>query len=160
MREWSTALQVAHHLLVSHGQTVQAIRAHDAAATVGISLNLADACAASSSEADAQAARRQDGYVNRWFLDPLFRAAYPADGLERFARHGDSFEIQDGDLAAIATPIDFLGINAYHPDWARDAPGRGPCELEHVTPPPPTSTLGWQLAPDALGRLLDRLTRD
>ncbi len=160
VRDWSTALQVAHHLLVSHGQAVQAIRAHDAAATVGISLNLAHACAASSSEADAQAARRQDGYVNRWFLDPLFRAAYPADGLERFARHGDSFEIQDGDLAAIATPIDFLGINAYHPDWVRDAAGRGPCELDHVTPPPPTSTLGWQLAPDALGRLLDRLARD
>ena len=35
-------------------------------------------------EDDVAAARHFDGFHNRWFLDPVFRGAYPADMLEHF----------------------------------------------------------------------------
>ena len=160
-RDWPTALQVAHHLLVSHGMAVDALRASRPEATVGISLNLALARPASSSTGDAEAARRQDGFVNRWFLDPLLRGAYPEDLLRWFEQRVGPFAVRAGDLKTIATPIDFLGINAYHPDCVRAALGREPLDLEHVPPAGgPTSPLGWPVDPHALRDLLARLVRD
>src|ERR671935_147043 len=41
---------------------------------------------------------RVDGEGNRWFLDPIFRGAYPADLLERNEVVGRF--VQDGDFAA------------------------------------------------------------
>jgi beta-glucosidase len=160
VRDWATALQVAHHLLVSHGLAVQALRASRPDATVGITLNLAPVRAASSSDADARAAHRQDGHVNRWFLEPLLRGAYPDDLVALFEQRVGPFEVRPGDPDTIATPIDFLGINYYHPDWVRAAPAREPLGLEHVPPPPPTSPLGWQIDPQGLRDLLARLVRD
>ena len=160
LHDWATALKVAHHLLVSHGLAVQALRASRPDATVGITLNLAPVHAASSSDADADAARRQDGHVNRWFLDPLLRGAYPDDLVARYEPRVGLFELHDGDLDTIATPIDFLGINYYHPDWVRAAPVLEPLGLEHVIPPPPISPLGWQIDPHGLRDLLARLVRD
>jgi beta-glucosidase len=141
LRDWPTALQVAHHLLLSHGLAVHALRAGRPDATVGISLNLATARPASSSPADLAAAHRQDGYVNRWFLDPLLRGSYSDDMLQWFAQRAASFEIRGRDMTTIATPIDFLGINVYHPDWVQAAE-RQPLELEPAQPPPPHSPLG------------------
>ena len=54
---------------------------------------------------------RSTATANRWFLDPLFRGAYPADLLERNAIVAPLS--QDGDLEAISAPIDFLGVNNY-----------------------------------------------
>ena len=160
LRDWPTALQVAHHLLVSHGLAVRALRTSRADATVGITLNLAPVRAASSSPADVEAAWREDGHVNRWFLDPLLRGGYPDDLAARYEQRVGSFEIHDGDLETIATPIDFLGINYYHPAWVRAARAAEPLGLEHVPPPPPTSPLGWQIDPQGLRELLARLVRD
>ena len=160
VRDWPTALRVAHHLLVSHGLAVQALRASRPGATVGISLNLACARAASDSPADAEAAERHDQFVNRWFLDPLLRGRYPDALLAHLQRRAGSVEIRDGDLEIASTPIDFLGVNAYHPDDVRAAPGREPLGLEPAPAPPPTSPLGWHIDPEALRELLVRLRRD
>ena len=63
------------------------------------------------SAADRAAARLQDGVRNRWFLDPVLRGEYPADIV---AHYGPSLPtIADGDLEAIAAPIDFMGVNYY-----------------------------------------------
>jgi len=159
LRDWPTALQVAHHLLVSHGLAVQALRAVRPEAIIGISLNLATAHAASSSPADMAAAHRHDGFVNRWFLDPLLRGAYPEDLLERLTQRVGRLEVRDGDMSTIATPIDFLGINAYHPDWVRAAE-REPLGLEPAVPPAPHSPLGWQINPQNLRDILGRLASD
>jgi beta-glucosidase len=79
------ALRVAHHLLVAHGQAVQTLRLElPKTAQVGIILNITPTYPATESEDDQQAARRYDGVVNRLFLDPLFKGAYPADVVELF----------------------------------------------------------------------------
>ena len=107
------ALQVAHHLLLSHGLAVPAIRQWVSSdAQVGISPNLCPAYPASDKEVDDRAARRFDGYFNRWFLDPLARRGYPEDMWEYYGTQVP--EVVPGDLDIIAVPIDFLGVNYYN----------------------------------------------
>ena len=82
IRHWPTALRASHHLLLSHGLALQALRAQlGELAQVGIALNQFPIHPAGPGEADRDAARRMDGHLNRWFLDPLLRGRYPADML-------------------------------------------------------------------------------
>ncbi len=62
IRDWPTALTVAHHLLLSHGLAVDALRG---TAPVGITLNLNP-----MRGDEPEAVARMDAHQNRWFLDP------------------------------------------------------------------------------------------
>jgi len=101
-RDMTKALLAAHHLLVSHGLSVQALRSH-VRAPVGIAPNFMPAFPASDSDADRAAARRQDGYFNRWFIEPVLGRGYPADMLELFGAAMPNFDASDLDV--IAQPI-------------------------------------------------------
>ena len=93
---------------------------------MGVALNLAWVRPATDSAADADAARRVDGLQNRVFLDPILDGRYPADVLADTAAVTDWSFVQPGDLAAIAAPIDVLGVNYYTPTavrhWTRERP--------------------------------------
>ena len=146
------AIAAAHHLLLSHGWATEVLRRAAPDAEVGIVLNLEHVDAASDSPADLDAAREMDGMANRWLLDPLFRGAYPTDM---------SYEppVQDGDLATISTPIDFLGVNNYFRFVVRASDnGGGP----HVVKDPdaPMTDMGWEVHPESLHKLLVRVARD
>jgi beta-glucosidase len=79
----SLALKVAHHLLLSHGLSVEALRVNASLPIqVGITLNLQPIHPESESEEDRDAAWRFDGVFNRMFLDPVLRAEYPQDIVE------------------------------------------------------------------------------
>jgi beta-glucosidase len=161
IRDWPTALRVAHHLLLSHGMAAQALRAEATGVPVGITLNLAPVRAASTSADDRAAATRMDGHLNRWFLDPVLRGRYPEDMLDHYARrYGPLDVIEVGDLATIGAPLDFLGVNYYSPQRVRADATRQPLELAHVAPPPPTTAMGWEVDPDGLHELLVRVRRD
>ena len=110
------------------GCAVAAIRAAAPTARVGLALNLAWVRPATDSAADADAARRVDGLQNRVFLDPILDGRYPADVLADTAAVTDWSFVRAGDLAAIAAPIDLLGVNYYTPTlvrhWTRERPRR------------------------------------
>jgi len=149
------AVATAHHLLLSHGWAVDAIRRAASHAQAGIVLNLAHAYPASESPEDEAAAWRVDGEGNRWFLDPIFRGAYPADLLQRNELVAPF--VHDGDLDAISAPIDFLGINNYF----RFVVGAAPDGPRFVSDPAaPHTEMGWEVYPDGLRRLLVRVTED
>ncbi len=110
LRSWKTGLQVAHNVLVSHGEAVPILRANGNTATeVGIAVGVTPCYPATDREADLAAVVRYDGFANRWYLDPLIRGKYPDDLMERFG--ADAPEIRAADMTTIATPIDFLGVN-------------------------------------------------
>jgi beta-glucosidase len=109
-RDMSQALLAAHHLLVSHGLGVQALRSR-VKTPVGIAPNFMPAHPASSSAADVAAAARQDGYFNRWFIEPVLGLGYPKDMVELYGKHMPSFAPRD--LELIAQPIDVVGVNYY-----------------------------------------------
>ena len=149
------AVAAAHHLLLSHGWAMEAIRRESPDAQVGIVLNLAHAYPASDSPEDEAAAWRVDGEGNRWFLDPIFRGSYPADLLDRNELVAPV--LQDGDLETIAAPIDFLGVNNYF----RFVVGAGPNGPQFVANPEAQHTdMGWEVHPDGLYKLLVRLAND
>lgn len=159
VRNFGGALQVCHHLLLSHGVAVPMIRANVPGAQVGITLSLHPIEAASGSAADAAAALRHDGLRNRWFLDPLYGRGYPADVLERLGPLAPRME--PGDLAAMAAPTDFLGVNYYFPECVADAPGEGAMATRVVEQPGVERTaFGWPVSPQGMVDLLTRVQRD
>jgi beta-glucosidase len=78
IRQRRTAMQVAHHLLLSHGLALQALRADGCRSRLGIVLNLSPIGGHRQPRGPA-AARLEDGRSVRWYMDPLFRARYPED---------------------------------------------------------------------------------
>jgi beta-glucosidase len=162
VRHWPTALRVAHHLLLSHGLALQALRGSlGEMAEIGIAVNLFPVHPASPAEADRQAARRVDGHLNRWFLDPLLRGSYPADMVACYeGLYGPPDSVRDGDLAIIRGPIDFVGVNYYNPERIEAAPTALPLQARRVPAPPPTTAMGWEVDPDGLHEVLLRLRRD
>jgi beta-glucosidase len=153
------ALQAGHHVLLSHGLAVPVLRANSPGAQVGITLNFSPAYPASESEADLAAAHVHDGFFNRWFLDPLYRGSYPDDMLALYERVGLQLSVQDGDMAVIAAPLDFLGVNYYNRAVIQANPHE-PLGYAHVRPEGEYTAMDWEVYPDALRALLVRLQRD
>jgi beta-glucosidase len=159
LTDFRTALQVSHHVLLSHGKAVPAIRANVPGAKVGISLSLHPLRPASGSARDIAAMERHDGLRYRWFLDPLYGRGYPEQTL---ALVGDQAPIVlPGDLEAIAVPTDFLGVNYYFPETVADAPGHAPLDARILPPRGDEITaMGWEVEPRGLAELLARVERD
>ncbi|WP_308446487.1 GH1 family beta-glucosidase [Chitinimonas sp. BJYL2] len=153
IKDEAHAIQVSHHLLLSHGRAVQALRAEGTQAKLGIVLNLAPMHPATHSEADRAKARLEDGKLLRWYTDPLCHGHYPADVL---AALGDKAPVvHAGDMDDIRQPIDFLGVNYYSRSvqsadghWDPKAAGKE------------VSEMGWEVYPAGLTELLQRLHRD
>src|SRR5688572_15824571 len=100
-RNFSEALTCAHHLLVSHGLAVRALRSN-VRTPIGAALNYMPVHPVSSSEADLAAARRLDGYMNRWFCDPVFGRGYPDDMVAHYGKLMPNFP--DTDVALMGEP--------------------------------------------------------
>jgi beta-glucosidase len=149
------AVAAAHHLLLSHGWAVDAIRRAAPGAQVGITLNLSHAYPASDTPEDEAAAWEVDGGGNRWFLDPIFRGAYPADMLERNETVAPL--VHPGDLDAISAPIDFLGVNNYF-RFVVGAGAEGPRMVHN--PEAQHTDMGWEVYPDGLHAVLARLAEE
>jgi beta-glucosidase len=160
IQDEAAALSASHHLLLAHGQAVQAIQAEGARQGVGITLNLAWNVPASGDPADIAAAQRVDGNQNRLFLDPLFRGSYPQDMLEHYSPISDFGFVHEGDLTIISSPLDFLGVNYYE----RHVVHADPQDYERgaiILPPEgPLTAVGIGIDPEGLRELLIRVGRD
>jgi beta-glucosidase len=179
------ALAAAHHLNVAHGRAVTALRAVvPSQTTMSITLNLAQVAPASDSDADVAAARHVDDIANRVFLEPILRGRYPDRLMEETRHFSDWSFVRDGDLAAISTPIDVLGVNYYSPTKVAAAPDAREriagthsngqrvhrnaepspwpgTDLAHtVALPGPYTDMGWAIDPHGLTRMLLGLHRD
>ncbi len=157
------ALRVAHHLLFSHGLAAGALRARVPDAEIGLAHLYLHAEPASESAADAEACWRLDGTFNRWFLDPLYGRGYPEDILAHYQNLGqmDTF-VRAGDLEAIATPTDFLGVNYYTRGLARSdqVPDADNLPRRPEAPTEARTDMGWEVYPAGLEAALVRLATD
>ncbi|HSP72660.1 MAG TPA: GH1 family beta-glucosidase [Gaiellaceae bacterium] len=148
------ALAAAHHLLLSHGWAVEVLR-RESRAPVGIVLDLSPVHPLGPG--DEEAADQLDGARNRFFLDAVLRGSYPEDVLARLAPHLPP--VADGDLRAIAAPLDFVGVNTYSRQLVRAAPGGGEPVVVRA-PRGPLTDMGWEIYPDALYEILKRVDDD
>ncbi|GAA1818663.1 GH1 family beta-glucosidase [Actinomadura chokoriensis] len=141
------ALPTAHHQLLGHGLAVNALRSRNARA-VGLTNHYSPAWAATP--ADRPAADAFDAFMNRLFTDPVLLGRYPE-------LMGDAPYIRSADMSVIASPIDFLGVNYYHPTRLT-TPSEGPLpfDIADITEYP-TTGMGWPIVPDAFLSLLRTL---
>jgi beta-glucosidase len=141
------AVQASHHLLLSHGMAVKALREQACKAELGIVLNLAPTHPATDSAADHAKAKLEDGRLLRWYMDPLFKARYPQDVLDYFG--DDAPQVQEGDMQIIATPMDYLGVNYYsRAVISAGEPWNVHCSGREVT------DMNWEVYPEGLTELL------
>ncbi len=110
--------KVAHHELLGHGLAVERIKALWPDAQVGITLSQFPVYPFKDTPKNREAARFADLFVNRFYLDGLFRGEYPADLWKRLWPFKPP--IKPGDLEIISRKMDFLGVNYYSPMFAYD----------------------------------------
>jgi beta-glucosidase len=157
-RDWNAALRTAHHIHLAHRAAVEAVRAAAPSAKVGITLNVAPVEPTSDDPADVAAAERRDAALNRWYLGPTFGHGYPAELVERYGALLDGVDASE--VAGAAPPIDFLGVNYYARELSRDAPDRGPIGVTWGETSLPKTTMGWEVYPPGLTKILTRVARD
>jgi beta-glucosidase len=144
------AIQVSHHLLLSHGLAMQAMRKIGSKAQLGIVLNQWTADPATDSPADIALAELEYARSVQWFMDPIFKGSYPALALQ--AHGANAPAIFDNDFNDIQHPIDFLGVNYYFRAYcsAEQPPRQPPAALGHTD-------MGWEIYPQGLTELLLKL---
>ncbi|GGV06949.1 beta-glucosidase [Actinomadura cremea] len=167
------ALKAAHHLNLGHGLANRALRAVAApSARHSVTLNLHHL------RGEDEAVRRVDAVSNRVFLDPMLGRGYPDDLGRDTAGLTDWSFVRDGDEAAIAAPLDVLGVNYYSPTLVRTWDGTSPREhadghrqgaaspfvgcgdVEFVRQPGPYTAMGWPIDATGMEELLLRLHRE
>lgn len=138
-------LAAAHHLLLGHGLAGERIRTLAPDADFGIVLNFTPAEPATNSPADVALAKVTNGWMNEWYVDPVFRGEYPAETVEALGWSQD--EVLDGDMSLISAPIDVLGVNYYF----RAVVSAVEQQLPYGTP---RTEMGWEIHEESLEHLL------
>ncbi|MGW0086897.1 GH1 family beta-glucosidase [Streptomyces sp. NPDC003393] len=158
LTDLTAAVRASYHLLLGHGLAVQAIRAAAPNARIGIVNNLSTVHPATDRSEDLAAARRHDGHVNRWWLDPVHGRGFPADMREVY---GVDLPEHPGDAETIAAPLDWLGLNYYFPAYVADDPtGPAPHARSVRRPDVARTGMDWEIDADGIEALLLRLTDD
>jgi beta-glucosidase len=138
------ALPTAHHQLLGHGLAVAALRGRSSS-PIAIANNHSPVRVIGDRDEDRAAGAFYDALHNRLFVEPLLGMGYPA---------GFELPVRDGDLEAIAAPIDALGVNYYNPTGIA-APSTEDLPFDMVTLDGyPLTEFGWPVVPDGLRELL------
>lgn len=156
LRDIRATARAMHHVCLAHGRAIQVLRAAGLG-NLGAVCNMEYANPADDSPGAAAAAHLYDGIYNRWFLSGMTRGIYPAEVLEGLAPHMPD-RWQD-DMATVAAPLDWIGINYYTRKNIAPVPGPWP-GLAEVEGPLPKTQMDWEIYPDGLEFLLRRTHAD
>jgi beta-glucosidase len=161
-------LVAAHHILLAHGKAVTAIHSVSTDAQVGIPLNLMSIYPQTSSDEDQTAARIAEGLFNRWFIDPIYKGAYPVETVQEYVRKGvlkdENLDfVKENDMQTISVPMDYLGLNYYTRQVYHVEEGQDPAEIHiHQLPAPADNQteMGWEIYPKGFYDLLIKVNEE
>jgi beta-glucosidase len=157
MRDIRATARAMHHVLVSHGRSIEVMRGLGMG-NLGAVFNLEGAIPQTDTEADRHAAAVRDAIYNRFFIQGVFHGSYPdlvLEGLEPHLPTG----WQD-DFKTITQPLDWLGLNYYTCARISAAPEAAWPHMTMGAPVPPLTQMEWEIHPDALHAFLKRTARD
>jgi beta-glucosidase len=116
----STVNQVRHHAVLGHGLAVQAIRAAAKPGTkVGLAENARICVPVIESAPHIAAASKAIRALNAPFLTAIMEGKYTDAYLLAAGRNAPRFTADE--MRAIASPLDFVGLNIYTPTYIRAA---------------------------------------
>ena len=107
-------LKTIHHVNLAHGAGVDVLRALVPGASIGAVHSVQPMRPETDKPEDVEAAALFDEHWNRAFPDAQLLAHYPrriAEAIEPY--------VQPGDMARIARPVDWFGLNHYAPVYGR-----------------------------------------
>jgi beta-glucosidase len=133
--------QVRHHGILAHGLGVQAIRANAKPGTkVGLAENSNVYVPVIENKEHIEATRKATREGNAPFLTALMEGKYTDAYLAREGANAP--KVEPGDMKAIGSPLDFVGLNVYTADYVRpdDSPAGfavepRPASYPHMTSP-------------------------
>ncbi len=149
--------QVNHYAVLGHGLAVQAIRASAKPGTkVGLAENPDASTPVIETAEHIAAASRAFREENASYLTVILEGRYTDAYLKRLGPNAPHFT--DAELKSISSPLDFVGLNVYAPNWVRAVnPADPPAIVEQgyaKVPFPasyPTMLSPWlHIGPDAL----------
>ncbi|MFC5701949.1 GH1 family beta-glucosidase [Cohnella faecalis] len=153
-KDLQTALTVAHHCMVAHGEAVKLFRKLGIQGEIGTTHNLYWWEPYTTSQEDAEAARRNRGVFNEWFMQPTFKGSYPDFLVDWFKSKGAEVPILPGDMETISQTIDFIGINYYSGGFGRYQKDEGDFDCEEVQVGFERTNMDWNVYPDGLHKVL------
>ncbi len=110
--------QIRHHAVLGHGMAVQAIRAHGKKGTqVGLAENATVFVPVIENPEHIEAAHRATREENAPFLTAVLEGKYTDDYLKREGANAPKVEADD--MKIIGSPLDFVGLNVYTPEYVR-----------------------------------------
>jgi beta-glucosidase len=160
LREPALAMRVSHIANLALAEGVRAARAAAPGGTrIGTAVDVEAVYPASSDPLDLAAGERFHAQRNAWFLDPVLKGSYPGAFVDQDAAL-ESMDIRPGDMAAMATELDFIGLNMYSRAIVAHDPEGGPSAFRRVPGTGPRTTMDWEVWPAALHRIVMRMHRD
>ncbi len=158
---FDSALTVSRNLLLAHGLAIKAFREKKVSGNIGITLNLSPIHPALNNKEDGEATKRFDGYLNRWFLDPLFRGHFPEDMLDWYQKKGYPIApLSREESIIVSQPLDFLGVNYYSRYIVKK--GEEPVlEVDFFLPPKSEyAEMGWEVYPSGIYEVIKRVSEE
>ena len=142
--------QVRHHAVLGHGLAVQAIRAKAKPGTrVGPAENLTAAVPVIETPDNIAAAERATRELNAGYLTVILEGRYSEAFLAAAGADAPKFTAED--LQAIASPLDFVGVNVYKPTYVRAIGAAPGYEVLPFSKSHPRMASSWQyIGPEAL----------
>ena len=154
-RDIRAAARSMHFVQLAHGLAVERLRA-EGHENLGVVMNFSEILP--NGENEELAVDRADAIGNRWFIESVTKGTYPEIVLEGLGAYLPSK--WEDDMATIALPIDWLGVNYYSRAIVSiDADTVWPSTRAHEGPLPKTQ-MGWEVYPEGLSNLLVRMARE
>ncbi|WP_026620697.1 beta-glucosidase [Ensifer sp. WSM1721] len=157
-RNMDAALAALHFTNLAHGLGVEAIRSERADLPTGIVINAHSVYPGSNGAKDKAAAERAFDFHNGVFFGPIFKGEYPEGFLSALGSRMPL--IEDGDMATIAQPLDWWGLNYYTPMRVSHDPAAGaeyPATINAKPVSDVKTDIGWEVYAPALGTLVETL---
>lgn len=161
IRDFSAAVKASYHLYVAHGLVLRYFREHKMPGEIGITLNLMPQRPLREGK-DNLAARLADGYLNRWFIEPIMCGRYPEDLLRHWESQGVKLpDMKEEEMELIKAPVDFIGLNYYNDTYVKENRSVWPLGFERIVPEyMPVTDRQWPITPDGLEEMLVRLKEE
>ena len=154
-RSFPSYLAALHHVNLATGLGSRALRASDPDGVIGTTQYLTPPIGSGPGPLAGVAQRAADAVLNRAFLEPIIGRGYPYWDAPLLL--GVKGWIKGNDERDMVADLDFLGVQYYTRLRAPWLPIPGLWTIPQFGSGGDVTSLGWQIMPEGLGMVLDRV---